>query len=155
MDKDIIHKGECACGAVRFEAHGEPTRTVVCHCRYCQTRTHSAFVANVYFADEKAQFSGEMKTYVFTNSANRSFTNWFYPTYATTVAWAVELRPGWTGIAKGAFAPPTFWATPDAESFLVLAHRSLKQRSAIRTGHRVIMTPNMPSSAACSWTDRL
>ena len=117
MDKDIIHKGGCGCGAVRFEAHGEPTRTVVCHCRYCQTRTGSAFGANVYFADEKVQFSGEMKTYVFTNNADRSFTNWFCPTCPTTVAWAVELRPGWTGIAMGAFDPPTFWATPDAEIF--------------------------------------
>ena len=38
-----MHDGGCACGDVRYSTTSEVRRAVVCHCRYCQTRTGSAF----------------------------------------------------------------------------------------------------------------
>lgn len=35
--------GSCFCGAVRFEAEGDPERVVLCHCVDCQEFTGTAF----------------------------------------------------------------------------------------------------------------
>ena len=51
--KDLdSHKGGCWCGLVRYESYGEPTYAGICHCRYCQLRTGSAFGVSIYFPDE-------------------------------------------------------------------------------------------------------
>ncbi len=102
MSEKEIHHGGCSCGAVRYETHGNPTRVAVCHCRYYQTRTVSAFGMNVYFEDSQIQFiSGELKDYSFVNNAKQQFHNRFCPNCGTTVFWSIEMRPGWTGIALG------------------------------------------------------
>ena len=43
------HSGGCACGKVRYHSIGKPVRTGLCHCRYCQLRTGTAFGISVYF----------------------------------------------------------------------------------------------------------
>lgn len=35
--------GSCFCGAVRFEAEGDPERVTLCHCVDCQVLTGTAF----------------------------------------------------------------------------------------------------------------
>ena len=57
MSEKELHSGGCNCGAVRYETHGNPTRAAVCHCRYRQTRTGSAFGMNVYFEDSQIQIT--------------------------------------------------------------------------------------------------
>ena len=46
------HEGGCLCGAVRYRVIGGSDLTGVCHCRYCQLRTASAFAVLVYFSHE-------------------------------------------------------------------------------------------------------
>ncbi len=114
MTEQETHTGGCSCGAVRYESHGKPTRVAVCHCRYCQTRTGSAFGMNVYFEDSQIKVtSGELKEYSFSNNANRHFHNRFCPNCGTTVFWRIEMRPGWTGVAAGTFDAPSFWFETD------------------------------------------
>jgi hypothetical protein len=36
-------QGQCRCGAVRFEAAGDPLITMACHCRGCQRMTGGAY----------------------------------------------------------------------------------------------------------------
>ena len=58
------HKGGCFCGAVRYETVGEPMRVSLCHCRYCQLRTGTAFGIGVYFNSEQITFNeGATDTY--------------------------------------------------------------------------------------------
>ena len=98
------HSGGCGCGAVRYETTGDPVRAGICHCRYCQTRTGSAFGISVYFEENQINLiNGELTEYNFTNSSGRSFKNKFCKTCGTTVLWEVELRKGLIGVGGGTF----------------------------------------------------
>ena len=46
------HSGGCACGKVMYHTIGQPVKTGLCHCRYCQLRTGTAFGISVYFKKE-------------------------------------------------------------------------------------------------------
>lgn len=45
---EIVRRGGCACGAVRYEVRGEPTVVGLCHCADCRRESGSAFL---YYAD--------------------------------------------------------------------------------------------------------
>ena len=118
MDTNEIHEGGCSCGAVRYQTTGKPERVGVCHCRYCQTRTGSAFGVSVYFKDINIQkTSGNLKKYEFKTESGRSFIQEFCSTCATTLFWTVEVFEGMTGVAGGSFDPPSFWYDIDREVF--------------------------------------
>ena len=58
------HSGVHPCGNARFDAEGEPLRVGLCHCRYCQLWTGSAFGITVYFPEDAVtHLSGELETY--------------------------------------------------------------------------------------------
>ena len=50
--------GGCLCGAVRYEARGEPLYTGHCYCTDCQKASGSGFVPFMGFAAEQVSFSG-------------------------------------------------------------------------------------------------
>ncbi|WP_298497775.1 GFA family protein [uncultured Maritimibacter sp.] len=69
-----IHEGGCHCGGVRYRTTGRPHKSAICHCRYCQTRTGSAFGVSAYFdAAQVTVLSGDLKSYAFTTESGRSF----------------------------------------------------------------------------------
>ena len=56
--------GGCVCGAVRFKAIGEPSRVTICHCRWCQRRTGTAFGVEVVYSTDQVEFTkGETTRY--------------------------------------------------------------------------------------------
>ena len=113
-----LHEGGCACGAVRYRTVGQPVRAGVCHCRYCQLRTGSAFGVSVYFAqDNVTELSGALRDYTFHTESGRAFTTRFCTTCGTSVFWRLEVFPDLVGIAGGTFDPPTFWFDVTREIF--------------------------------------
>ena len=58
MDKAVEFTGGCVCGAVRFKATGEPYRVTICHCRWCQRRTGTAFGTEVVFKTDQVEITG-------------------------------------------------------------------------------------------------
>ena len=36
-------QGGCLCGRIRYEVHAEPTNVAMCHCRFCQKATGTAY----------------------------------------------------------------------------------------------------------------
>jgi len=44
-----VRGGGCICGAVRYEVTAPPVRVTVCHCRWCQRATGSAYMVEPVF----------------------------------------------------------------------------------------------------------
>ncbi len=56
--------GGCLCGAVRYEAEGEPLFAGVCYCSDCQKASGSGFVPFMGFAAKRVRFSGQTRVMV-------------------------------------------------------------------------------------------
>ena len=120
MTVEKIHKGGCACGEVRYKTKGEPKVHGVCHCRYCQLRTGSAFGVSAYFPDDMVEFnSGQQNQFNYVTESGNKVTTLFCKKCGTTTNWSIEskLFIGMTGIAVGTFDPPTFWFKVTREIF--------------------------------------
>jgi len=48
-----VHFGSCLCGTAKFEVQGDFDTFYMCHCRYCQKDTGSAFAANLFSQSAK------------------------------------------------------------------------------------------------------
>ena len=101
-------EGGCLCGAVRYTATGEPMRTNVCHCRFCQRVTGSTSAALVSFPLDAVQFRGEpMARYAHTSEGSgKSVFVHFCPRCGTTVTLTFERWPDARAIARGTLDDP-------------------------------------------------
>jgi hypothetical protein len=67
-------KGHCLCGAIRYEAHGEVTNGIVCHCTMCRRAAGSPMVG--WFTVPRGGFrllAGKPATYRSSAGARRTF----------------------------------------------------------------------------------
>jgi hypothetical protein len=55
--------GGCLCGAVRYEARGEPGPMGLCFCRDCQKASGSGFIPFMNFPAERLTFHGQPRQY--------------------------------------------------------------------------------------------
>ena len=104
-----IQEGGCACGDVRYRTVGDPVLATVCHCKYCQKRTGSAFSEPVMFRIEQVEFSGTART-IYEHQSDES-GRWlrmeFCPRCGTTVSWRTQRRPGNAASRAGRSTIPT------------------------------------------------
>ena len=66
----ISYTGGCTCGAIRYEARGEPVAQLHCQCRHCRSRSgtgHSSFI--VFAGEDAVSFEGTPKTYTMTGES--------------------------------------------------------------------------------------
>jgi hypothetical protein len=78
MSYKILNQGGCACGSVRYKTIGKEEHAGVCHCRYCQLRTGSAFGISVFFKSENVELlSGELKKFEYTTESGNKVTTQF------------------------------------------------------------------------------
>lgn len=105
---NAIHEGGCACGSVRYQVEGESAICQICHCRFCQRRTGSAFGTVAYFDEQKVTFlQGELKEYEHhSDETGRWLRMQFCPHCGTTVSHTVQIRPGLRAIAVGTLDDP-------------------------------------------------
>ena len=59
MSQDQIYEGGCLCGAIRYEATGEPLQVAHCHCERCHRSTGAAFATGVCFPVEAVTWTQE------------------------------------------------------------------------------------------------
>jgi len=55
------YMGGCLCGALRYEARGEPQSQGYCFCRDCRKASGSGFIPFLSFPASSLRFVGEMK----------------------------------------------------------------------------------------------
>jgi hypothetical protein len=95
-----IHSGQCACGAVRIEATGDPVAELHCQCRQCQLRSgtgHSSFV--VFAGQEAVKIEGETRNWsVIADSGNEKHQA-FCPACGTPTHVTFPANPGVTAIS--------------------------------------------------------
>ena len=121
LSTNIKHLGGCLCGKTRFEVEGEPNLVGVCHCRYCQLRTGSAFGISVYFTKAQVKLiCGDLDTYQFETSTGNKVVFERCKNCGTTLFWETTAKRllGFKGTAGGAYDPPTFWYELDEQVFV-------------------------------------
>ena len=69
-----MHTGGCHCGAIRYEAHGEPLHHALCHCSDCRRHTGAPLVGWAMFRSDQVRVTqGEAKTYASSEHGRRHF----------------------------------------------------------------------------------
>jgi hypothetical protein len=63
MTDEITMTGGCMCGAVRYEARGEPFSVAHCHCHSCRKHTGAPMVTLAGYKKEQVSFSGEERRF--------------------------------------------------------------------------------------------
>ena len=112
------HQGGCMCGRFRYVTSGYPAVAAICHCRYCQLRTGSAFGTFVYFLESNFNLiSGSLNNFNFISESGKKWETSFCGQCGTTVTCRLEVRPGMVGVSGGTFDPPTFWYNLSGEVF--------------------------------------
>ena len=72
------------CGAVRYEATGEPIGVIYCHCQSCRRHTGAPVSTLVGFPRDSVRFTGsERKLYASSEGVGRGFC----PDCGTTLTW--------------------------------------------------------------------
>jgi hypothetical protein len=57
------YTGGCLCGALRYEAEGEPLASGNCYCVDCQKASGSGFIPFMAFASSAVRFTGEARQF--------------------------------------------------------------------------------------------
>jgi hypothetical protein len=57
------YSGGCLCGALRYEAEGEPTAMGHCYCPDCQKASGSGFIPFMGFASHAVRFTGPARQF--------------------------------------------------------------------------------------------
>ena len=96
--------GGCLCGAVRFEAEGEPFQETFCHCTICRRASGASPVAWVTFPADGFRYTrGAAKTFRSSDHGHRFFCgDCGSPLYVQ-----VSTRPDLVGLRVGTLDDPS------------------------------------------------
>lgn len=73
-EAEITVTGGCMCGAVRYEASGDPISVIFCHCESCRRHSGAPVVALAGFKRDQVRFpKGERATYESSPGVARGF----------------------------------------------------------------------------------
>ena len=129
------NEGGCVCGSLRYVAHGDPARVTVCHCRWCQRRTGSAFGVEAVFRTGAVELGGDtLRTYRhISDESGRWLDQQFCSRCGANIGFTLEAVPGIRTIAAGTFDDPS-WIEPRRHSFRYVYLRSAQKWSTIPDG---------------------
>ncbi|AKH99616.1 hypothetical protein IMCC20628_00897 [Hoeflea sp. IMCC20628] len=107
-------EGGCLCGRVRYAVNAQPSRLTICHCKFCQRATGSAYLVEPVFED--ANFSvtkGEVKIYDHRSEGSGKLVHvHFCENCGTKLYLRFERFAGAVGIYGGTFDDPNWFDRP-------------------------------------------
>jgi hypothetical protein len=105
------HEGGCLCGRVRYAVKTQPMRVTVCHCRFCQRATGSAYMVEPIFG--KADFEitlGQPKIYRLQSAGSgKTVEVHFCDNCGTKLYLSFERFPDVVGVYGGTFDDPNWF----------------------------------------------
>lgn len=100
--------GGCLCGAVRYEAEGEPLVSLACHCRDCLKSTGGApTYAAVFRRGTVRVTAGEPRTYWKAGDSGKRVGRSFCPACGAPVFSEGEANPGVLIVKAGSLDDPS------------------------------------------------
>ena len=108
--------GGCLCGRVRYTIGADPVRSGICHCRYCQRYTGSAFEPFMIFSQEAVQLEGTLASFGVRSERGGIVYRQFCPNCGSGVMNTSEAEPGIAVILAGTLDDPSRF-NPSVEVF--------------------------------------
>ena len=97
--------GQCVCRKVYFTIVGEPARITICHCKWCQRRTGSAFGVEVVFEANQIRINDELVSRYrhYSDESGRWLDQHFCAQCGSNIGFTLEAVPSIRTIAAGTF----------------------------------------------------
>lgn len=112
-----VHAGGCLCGGVRYATLTDPIRVTICHCRFCQRATGSAYMVEPIFRIEDLQVThGMPAVYDLVSAGSGKVVHvHFCQTCGTKLYLTFDRFTTACGVYAGTFDDPD-WFTIDADN---------------------------------------
>lgn len=101
------YMGGCCCGAVRYEAEGEPAMTMQCQCRACQQDTGTGHSCVMVFPKAAVKFTGRTTEFSRPGDTGGRVTKSFCPTCGGTVKETMTVLPDVVVLHAGSLDDPS------------------------------------------------
>ena len=79
------HRGGCLCGAVRFEAEGQPVVVAHCHCEACQRGSGAGHSTGAMFPVSCVRLTGNVSEYQYRADNGNEVTKVFCPSCGSSI----------------------------------------------------------------------
>ncbi len=113
-------RGGCLCGAIRFEADGEPLYAVLCHCRDCQRVSGAGHVPVTGMPRASFKVTGATKAFNAGGTSGKAERH-FCPNCGSLLFGTSDLAPDAVSIYVGALDDPSIFK-PEAAVFVQNRH---------------------------------
>jgi hypothetical protein len=118
-----VHSGGCVCGAVQYETLSDPIHVTICHCKFCQRATGSAYMVEPVFRVADFQITrGSATTYGDRSEGSGKMVSiHFCAVCGTKLYLRFERFPEVCGVYAGTFDDPSwFEIRPDNAKHIFL-----------------------------------
>ena len=105
------HEGGCLCGAVRYQTLATPIRVTICHCRFCQRATGSAYMVEPIFRlDDLRVTRGSATVFrLHSSGSGKEVGVHFCSACGTKLYLSFERFPETCGVYAGTFDDPNWF----------------------------------------------
>jgi len=119
-------QGRCLCGALVYEAEGQPATVTVCHCRFCQRATGGAYLVDALF--KRARFrvlNGSPRVYDHRSEGSGNLVHIQFCEVCGTKLWLEFQRwPDLVGIYAGTLDNPNGFDRSPARTHYIFADQA-------------------------------